>query len=210
MRRIWIGLSMAGLLVLLLAIAVGAQQVNSAGLAQPVVIDIEQAVLAEVMVAVPVDENEYMTVTTPIEVYVALRVTIDGPEVVTVKPLPTTEARITISALAAKGDPLIDENRLEYQIEIPEGIEILQMILDEDSSQDFTVIGELRNTSDDLLEGLSLHFTLYDADGGIIGVEDGYMTLSEVESDGTSSFELYTYDIPFKDVASYLIQVERW
>ena len=65
MRRMWLGLMVAGLLVLLLALAAGAQQGGLAGLLQPLVVDVEQAVPVEVALAVPVGEGEVMTASAP-------------------------------------------------------------------------------------------------------------------------------------------------
>ena len=208
MKKSYVVMIVAMLLFVGLFTVAIAQDSALAGLVQPLVIDVEQQVPTEVMVAVPVEDGEFVTVTTPITVNVALRVSIDGPEVVTVEPQPDGEARVTISALAAMGDSLVDNNGIDYQIEIPDGIEIIQMSIGESTSNDFEAVGELRNISDTAMDYGIFHFTLYDSNGDIIAVEDGYVTLDEVAPGGTSPFELFTYDIPFEDVASYLIQME--
>jgi hypothetical protein len=207
MKKTAIVVSVAGLLLVGIVAVVTAQGGALAGLVQPFVVDVEQTVPTEVMVTVEIDENEYVTVTTPITVNVALRVSIDGPQVVTVEPLPVEEARITVSAMAAQGDPLMDNNGIEYQIEIPDGIEVIQMSSAYDSSDDFSMIGEIRNVSDHDILYTTFHYSFYDANGDLIDVDQGYTSLSEVEPGGTTPFELTTY-MPFDDVASYFIQIE--
>lgn len=208
MKKPYVAIMVVTLLLVGLFTAVAAQEDVLSGLVQPLVIDVEQQVPTDVVVAVPVDGGEFVTVTTPITVNVALRVSIDGPEVVTVEPQPDDEARVTISALAAMDDQLVDNNGLDYQIEIPDGVEIIQMSIGESTSNDFEAVGEFRNTSDAVMDYGVFHFTLYDSNGDIIAVEDGYVTLDEVAPGGTSPFELFTYGIPYEDVASYLIQME--
>lgn len=100
MKRVWTGLALAGTLVLLLAVTVGAQQSDLlAGLVQPLIVDVEQAIPVDVQLAVPLEDGETMTVTTPITVTVALQIQIDGAHIVTVQPLPAEDAAITVGAV---------------------------------------------------------------------------------------------------------------
>lgn len=76
--------------LLLVGVVTGAmaQEGGMNGMIQPIVIDIDQMVPSEVTMVVDIGDGEFVTVTTPITVNVALRVSIVGPDVVTVEPLP--------------------------------------------------------------------------------------------------------------------------
>lgn len=84
--------SLAALLLVGVVAGAIAQEGGMSGMIQPIVIDIDQVVPSEVTMAVDIGDGEFVTVTTPITVNVALRVSIVGPDVVTVEPLPADGA----------------------------------------------------------------------------------------------------------------------
>lgn len=100
MNRIWLSLSVAGLLALGLFVAAGAQMGEFVQLVRPVVVDVEQAVPVELVLALPVNDADVMTVTTPLTVNVGLRVVIEGPQVVTVTMLPADEPVVSVGTVA--------------------------------------------------------------------------------------------------------------
>jgi len=83
---------------LLIGVVFGvAAQSELTGYFAPFVVDIEQQVPVEVSVAVPVEGGDSFTATVPMTVNVALRVSVEGPNVVSVEPLEETEPEVAIA-----------------------------------------------------------------------------------------------------------------
>ncbi len=210
MKKSLIVVSLAALLLVGVVVGAIAQDGVLAGLVQPLVVDIEQVVPAEVMVAVPVSEGEFVTVTTPITVNVALRVSIDGPQVVTVEPLLAEEAAVSIEGMMEEGDgeAMIDENGLAYEIESSDNVEVLQ-IQSIPSSMGMQFVAEVENVGDSTMDYVQIVVSLYDADDNLLDVASGYAAIESLDAGQTSPATVLSMVDDPGDVVRYFVQAKE-
>lgn len=175
-------------------------QAGPALLLRPLAIDVVHEEPVTVTVAVPIEGGEPVTATSTITIGVALRVTVFGPDVVTVERLTPAAAQVSTAALA------VDAAGRSYEVETGPAVELLQVQSGE-SSMGLTVIGELRNAGTEPLEYASIVVSLYDAAGTLIGVDSTFPELEPVQPGVRSPFRLLTQVDP-ATVASYVVQVE--
>ena len=208
MRKLLVSVLVSTLLLAGLGLAVYGQAGDQlAALAGPLVVDVRQQVPVDVTLATSVGATGTQTVTVPMVLDLNLQIGLSSALTPAVTIGEVTPARVTVSALAAQGEALVDGAGIEYNIEAPETLEIIQIQSGADSSGDFKLIGELRNIGDEALEYQSFAVSLYDADGTLIGVESTYAELEEIAPGQTSPFTLITFT-PVDEVASYFVQAD--
>lgn len=215
MKRFALVVGLVLVLVAVVVVTAVAQSGALAGLVQPVVVNIEQAVPVEITLAVPLESGDVVTVTTPITVGVALQVKIDGAQVVAVaslgdaaEPVVTTEAGQTEDAGAAAADAgaLVDNAGMAYAVQGPEGINIIQ-VGHKDQFGKFAIFGQIRNDSDKPIKYMSIGVSLYDDDGNLIDTTAGLPRATTLAPGDTTIFEAPSM-LASGAVASYDLQIE--
>lgn len=197
------------LLALVLTTGVVAAQTGAlAGLTQPIVVTIDQAVPADVTIAIAQEDGAVITATVPITVGVSLQIKIDGAQVVSVAPADAEPAAIAVATVqaAAAGDQ-VDAAGRPFTTELPENITIDQLESSVNSLDKLELIGDITNVSDEPLKFVQLIITLYGEDGSILGVETTYTSLTTIEPGQTSPFRMIS-STDGASVASYRIQIE--
>lgn len=204
----WFVTIATSLVATLLVVGFAAAQNGAfAGLAQPIVVAIDQAVPADVTLAIPQDDGTILTTTVPITVGVNLQIAIDGAGIVSVEPAASAEEPVVdVEQIDPTGDQ-IDSAGRPYSVEIPEAIALEQVESSTNVLEKLEIIGDLTNTGDQPLKYTELIVTLFDADGTILGVETTYAKLQTIEPGQTSPFRLMA-TAAGDDVASYRIQIE--
>jgi len=207
MKKSLIVVSVVLLLVVGTVMAATAQGDGLAGLVQPLVVDVVQLVPAEVMVAVPIGDGEFVTVTTPITINVALRVSIDGPEVVTVEPLPAEEAQVTIVPAEETPADLLDTRGLSYEVEAAEGLNVLQ-VQSQEGTLGMQIVAVLENATKEPMEYAEIVVSLYDANGNLVDVINGYAALDTLKAGQTSPATAISLSEGGSDVVRYVVQTQ--
>lgn len=197
-----------GIVAAVLTIAVAglavAQSGAFAGLAQPVIVTVEQAVPVEIVLALPQEDGTMLDVTAPLTVGVSLQVKIDGTGVVAVDAVGDSEAAVTV---AADDAALVDGEGRAYTVDLPAGIDLVQIESQENELGELAVIGEVQNTGTAALEYVEIVGTFYDEEGVIVWTESTYLDLEIVEPGQSSSFRMLL-SVPAADVTSYRIQAQ--
>lgn len=197
----------AAITTLFLVSLAAAQNGAFAGLAQPILVAIDQTVPADVTLAIPQDDGTVLTTTVPITVGVNLQIAINGANVVSVEPAASAEDPVVaVEQIDPIGDQ-VDSVGRSYSIEIPEAIALEQVESSTNVLEKLEIIGDLTNNGDQPLKYTELIVTLFDADGTILGVETTYAKLQTIEPGQTSPFRLMA-TAAGDDVASYRIQIE--
>jgi len=193
---------------LLLGVVFGvAAQSGLTGYFAPFIVDIEQQVPVEVSVAVPVEGGASITATVPMTVNVALRVSVEGPNVVWAEPLGETEPEVTISEGQPDGQ-MVDASGIPYQVEAPSTMKVLQAQAVEDQFGDLAVIGEVQNVSDSEISYAEVAVALYDDEGQMLDVETIYLDITTLPPGGISTFrQVFRTDV--STVASYSVRIEN-
>lgn len=212
MKRLVVVFSIAALLVISLlggiALGQGGGEGDVLARLQPLLVRVQQSVPMSVTLGVQVSATETLTVTVPAVVDVDVSIRLDSTMTPVVEAKPAGPALVTVSDLLAAGEPLIDNNGVPYEVEVPDGIEIVQWLTDWDFADDWSALGELRNVDEaKSLSSLFFYVTLYDADGVMLESSLGVMSMDNVEPGGTSPFDVMS-STQFEDVARYLVQVE--
>lgn len=91
-----------------------------AGLAQPILVAIDQTVPADVTLAIPQDDGTILTTTVPITVGVSLQIAIDGASVVSVEPAVSTEdPAVTVESVAPSHEPgtIVSQSALSQTVD---------------------------------------------------------------------------------------------
>lgn len=206
------------LTVFLAGIAV-AQSGALAGLAQPVVVSIEQLVPVDVTLALPQDDGSVITTTAPLTVGVSLQIKIDGNQVVAVAPAAEAEpAEVAVATAtpapadeetsdepAADGET-VDTAGRPYTVQAPDGL-VLTQVTSKDSFGSITILGQLENESDTTYKFILISAPLYDAEGSLLDVGGGFATAQELEPGDKTAFTVVA-SAATDDVASYDLQVE--
>lgn len=175
---------------------------------QPLLVDIQQRLPISVTVAIPLEEGNIQTVTMPIELDLKLQISLSSTLTPVISVLPSSPTLITISELLAHGEPLHDNNKIIYEIEAPEEIEVIQLRSDPNYAKDIEITGEIRNKSEESLQSyqIKLVLTLYNAEGGILGTSMSFPNLDPILIDQISPFTI-SEDVPLKDVARFRLQI---
>ncbi len=211
MSRVLSGIGLAFALVVLLVVTAAAQSGALAGLVQPLVVNVEQAVPVDITLAIPLESGEIVTVTTPITVGVALQVKIDGAQVVAVTTLgDAAEPAVTVAEPVADDsaatDDMTDNAGLAYTAQMEDGMSIVQ-IGSKALFDNFQIFGQLRNDSDQTYKYISIGVSLYDADGKLIDTTAGLPRSSTLAPGDTTIFEAPSM-VDAANVASYELQIE--
>lgn len=209
MRRISLSITIAVLFVLLLFVAVAVGQ-SSAPLSriQPLLLNISQSVPLTLTLSVPTGPTNTLTVTVPavVDVNIDVRLTSELTPVVEVAPVGSP--LVTVRQLLSEGSPLTDNNGTPYEIEIPEGINVIQFTASPGVYGGWVALGELRNTSEqDTLSTIAIWVSMYDEEGNLLDVAYGGMKLTNVPPGGTSPFSI-SGNLDPEEFARYLIQIE--
>jgi hypothetical protein len=203
----------AALTVFLAGIAV-AQSGALAGLAQPVIINIEQLVPVDVTLAIPQDDGSVITTTAPLTVGVSLQIKIDGNHVVAVAPAAEAEpAEVAVAteepAPAAEDEEtggLVDLSGIPYEVRATDGI-VIKQVRSKAVLSMTQLIGEIENQTDEPLKYLTMSINFYDANGDLLDLGMGVATSDTIEPGGESGFQA-TANVDLNDVASYVIEVQ--
>lgn len=204
MRKVLYICAVAAVLTIAVAGLAVAQSGAFAGLAQPVIVTVEQAVPVEIVLALPQEDGTMLDVTAPLTVGVSLQVKIDGTGVVAVDAVGDSEAAVTV---AADDAALVDGEGRAYTVDLPAGIDLVQIESQENELGELAVIGEVQNTGTAALEYVEIVGTFYDEEGVIVWTESTYLDLEIVEPGQSSSFRMLL-SVPAADVASYRIQAQ--
>ncbi len=181
-----------------------AQSGALAGLAQPMIVTVEQAVPVEIVLALPQDDGTMLDVTAPLTVGVSLQVRIDGTGVVAVDAAGDSKTAVTV---ATDDAALVDGEGRAYTVDLPAGIDLVQIESQENELGELAVIGEVQNTGAAALEYVEIVGTFYDEEGVIVWTESTYLDLEIVEPGQSSPFRMLL-SVPAADVASYRIQAQ--
>jgi len=197
----------AAITTLFLVSLAAAQSGAFAGLAQPILVAIDQTVPADVTLAIPQDDGTILTTTVPITVGVNLQITIDGAQVVAIEPAAEIDdADISVEALPATDDEQVDGAGRTYTVELAEGLTLEQVESNENGLGGISIFGDITNTSDDKAESVAIIATIYDDSGTMLGVENTFAKLQEIEPGQTSPFQVLSM-IDAGDVAGYRLQI---
>lgn len=207
------GVAAAMLTVFGFGIALGQQDNQAQSLftrIKPLLVQIQQSVPISLTIEVPTSETETLTVTIPAVVDLNMKVSIADTVSGTVQVLESANsALVTVSELLETNGNLVDNNDIPYIVENAENVELIQWITEENSLGWTEITGELRNTSEERsINSVKLTITLYDADGKLLDVIDGYGSLDTIGPGQTSPFELYSSEVPISQLGQYLVQVE--
>lgn len=196
------------LTIFLAGIAI-AQSGALAGLVQPVIVTVEQLVPVEVTLALPQEDGSVITTTAPFTVGVSLQIKIDGNQVIAVAPAAEAEpAEVAVEVVESETDAaLVDAAGRAYTIDLPAGIELLQIGSQENGLGELVLIGEVQNTGDAPLEYVEIIGTFYDADGAMVWTDSTYLDLETIEPGQSSPFRMLP-SVSASDVASYRIQAQ--
>jgi hypothetical protein len=209
MRRTFLVTIVTAALTILLLVGLAAGQAGAlAGLAQPILVSVDQAIPADITVAIAQEDGEVIEATIPITVGVSLQVVIDGENIVVVAPRADAEdAAITVEALpvTADGEPVDGAGRT-YTVEVTDGLLLEQVESSENGLGGVSIFGDITNTSDDTAKRVQIIATLYDDAGTMLGVETTFAKLQEIESGQTSPFQVLSM-IEAKKVVSYRLQI---
>ena len=197
----------AAITTLFLVSLAAAQSGAFAGMAQPILVAIDQTVPADVTLAIPQDDGTVLTTTVPITVGVNLQITIDGAQVVAIEPAADgDDADISVEALPVTDDEQVDGAGRTYTVELSEGLVLEQVESGENGLGGISIFGDITNTSDDKADTVAIIATLYDDAGTMLGVENTFAKLQEIEPGQTSPFQVLSM-IDSGDVAGYRLQI---
>lgn len=197
----------AAITTLFLVSLAAAQSGAFAGMAQPILVAIDQTVPADVTLAIPQDDGTVLTTTVPITVGVNLQITIDGAQVVAIEPAADVDdADISVEALPVTDDEQVDGAGRTYTVELSEGLVLEQVESGENGLGGISIFGDITNTSDDKADTVAIIATLYDDAGTMLGVENTFAKLQEIEPGQTSPFQVLSM-IDSGDVAGYRLQI---
>lgn len=174
---------------LLVGIVFGvAAQNDFTTLFSPFVVDIEQSAPVEVSVIVPMESGEIITATVPMTVSIALRVSVEGPNMATVNLLDKADPVVSINEAEIESQ-LVDASGTPYVVEAPESLTVLQAQSTKDRYGNYVIIGEVENTGNSAIKYGKAIVTLYDAQGQIVVVETTYLHIDNLEPGKKSTFE---------------------
>lgn len=210
--RNWAVVAAVVLALVLVATALG-QGGQLAGLVQPQVVSIEQLVPVDVTVAVPLDDGSVVTATAPITVGISLQVKIDGAGVVSVAAGEAEPETVTAEQGAEPaavdteaGADFVDGSGVPYSVETDLPVTVTSVTSDALLESMGSIVGELRNDGAEELGALTLSVRLYDADGKVLGLGNGYTTKDTIKPGGASAFSVVAM-VNLDEVASYAIEV---
>jgi hypothetical protein len=197
----------AALTTLLLVSLAAAQTGAFAGLSQPLLVTVDQAVPADITLAIPQADGSVVTATAPITVGVNLQIKIDGAHVVAVAVAEADPASVSAAAGELAGE-LVDGSGIPYTSEAPDILRLEQVESAVNSLDRLEIYGDITNLDDDDLEYVEIIVTLYDQAGAIVGVETTFAKLSVIVPGQTSPFRLQS-SIDADEIASYRIQIDN-
>ncbi len=204
MKRTIIAAAVASLLTLGVALAAFAQSGALAGLLNPLVVKIQQAVPVELTVATAQEDGSVITSTVPITVGVDLAITIQGSQVVSLT-AGAGEPTVAVQALPG-GDELVDDSGVPYTLEIVDGLELLDLQTSTDFGGTFAMIGEIRNAGAGDSHYVDIVITLYDDAGKMLAVTSGGLRGGALDTGKSSPFS-GLISTPSEEVASYRLQI---
>lgn len=194
---------------LLSSVALFAKDNPLTALLHPIVIDIHQQAPVTASVLVPGAEGNMITATVPLTVNVALQVSVAGIFSPTVTGQSEPAVSVSVPApVAPAADELLDAAGIPYSLELPVGIELLNVQSGEVGMGSFQLVGQLRNDTDDSLKYTKIIVSLYDANDQLLNVETGFTQLTEVPAGKTSPFKVLSLMVDATDVHRYEVQVE--
>jgi hypothetical protein len=224
MKRILAAAAAAGCLVMAAAMSVAANTGALTPLFQPAVIDVAQDVPIDVVFALPQDDGTVITVTAPVTVGLAVRVTVQGPQVVDVSAAAqpaaageTDEGKADTGEVdaGAKGEQdepaaategLTDTRGIPYDVQTPDGL-VLTQVNSKDMFGSTQIVGQIRNDSDESYRFISVNVSLYDADGNLIDVAVGGAQATELDPGETTTFQSVAMT-ELDNIAGYSVQIE--
>lgn len=210
MRKLWLSLIVALMGVALLVVVVSGQSGNG-GMFQPFVINVTHEEPVTVVATTTTPAGDVVTVTTPITIGVDLRISVDGPGLVSVDSDGPTASAVEVVIAAPVADPegtdgFVDSSGRVYAVDAPAGIAVGQ-VQSKENILGSEFFGRITNETDEPLEFVQVTVQALDADGVLLSVENGFASLSEIAPGQSSPFQVIG-QTPFDDVASYIVQVE--
>jgi hypothetical protein len=204
MKRTVIAVGTAFFLVLGVALTALAQSGALAGLLNPLVVKIQQAVPVELTVTAAQDDGSVITSTVPLTVGVDLVIIIQGSQVVSLT-ADTSETIVAVQALPV-GEEMVDASGIPYTLESMDGFVLSAVSGETPKSEKFRLSGELLNEGDS--EGhVQIAVTLYDAQGNILDARSTTPALYPLPPGRSSAFIMNPGSVDFADVAVYRIQI---
>lgn len=198
---------------LLLAGLAIAQTGSFAGLAQPILVTIEQAVPVDVTVAIQQADDTVVTATVPLTVGINLQIKIDGASVVAVEPAADAEPAVVAAETvvneqesAPEDGQLLDAAGIPYAVQAPDDLVITQ-VTSKSTFNSTSIVGQIENVGDQTYSFIILSAPLYDADGVLLDVGGGAASTSELAPGKKTAFTILA-TVPYGNVASYELQIE--
>ena len=210
MKRIWVSAIVALAAVGLLAIAVSGQEGVSGGMFQPFSIQVTHEEPITVVATTTTPAGDVVTVTTPITIGVDLRINVDGPGIASVESDGPTASDVQIfiatpQPAPAGADGFVDSSGRIYTTDAPDGVTLGQ-IQSKQGIVGSEFFGQITNDTDTAISTVFVTVQVLDEDGVMLAVENGMASLSEVAPGQSSPFQVLS-QVPYDDVASYIVQV---
>ncbi|HRW50910.1 MAG: FxLYD domain-containing protein [Actinobacteria bacterium] len=214
MKRATIVVVVTTAITTLFLIGLAAAQTGSfAGLGQPILVTIEQAVPVDVTVAIPQADDTVVTATVPLTIGVNLQIKIDGASVVAVEPaadaepvVVAAEAVVDEQESASDDGQLLDAAGIPYAVQAPDDLVITQ-VTSKSTFNSTSIVGQIENVGDQTYSFIMLSAPLYDANGVLLDVGGGAASTSELAPGKKTAFTILA-TVPYGDVASYELQIE--
>ena len=195
MKKLWIGIVLAGLLVAALVAAVAAQGIGL-GRLQPLLINITQSVPVEVEFVV--QGTQPQTVTVPMTLDLNLQVSLSSAltPTISVGPVAPAHVRTQLQSDTWHEDAL----GLRYQIsQAVDWLTITEWTVYIKDGRFLEIAGEMRNDGEKRFSGADVVLRLYDDVDKLLSVEDGSLAPGRFVDPGDSArFKLTMYVDPTK------------
>lgn len=211
-RTISITVVITAAVTLLFTGLAAAQTGAFAGLAQPLLVTIDQAVPVDVTVAIPQADDTTITATVPLTVGISLQVKIDGATVVAVEPIAAEPATVTAETVADEPEGMTEDGQtvdaagIPYALQAPDDL-IITQVTSKESFTGASIVGQIENVGDKTYSFIVLSAPLYDANGVLLDVGSGAASATNLAPGEKTTFTVLI-TVPYADIASYELQIE--
>lgn len=199
MKRPTLVAALAAILTLLAAVTALARTNALAGLLNPIVVTIDQAIPVTLTLA----DSAGLTTTVPLTVGVNLAITLDGAQLVDVAAGASKPAVAVAQGLA--NPSVVDNSGIPYTAEAPIGYVVEQMVAI--AMFDVTQIsGEVTNNTGKKPPIPMVAVTVYDSKGKMLLTTMGFFS-ADLEPGATAPFTALV-NLPINEIGSYKLQVQ--
>lgn len=208
MARVAVGVLAGVALTLVLILGVAAQSQKVAGIVEPFVVNITQAVPIDLTLAIITESGEKITSTVPITVGVNLQVQVEGSNTIAVQADETQPVSVAVKQINS-GEENTDDLGIPYTIAVDSNdIEFTEWTTYSDTNDRFNISAVVKQAAGtDPISDIATTVRFFDQDGKLISVDDVPNVAFSLEPGGINRFE-HRAQLAAKEIGRYEVEFQ--